>query len=74
MAVIDEYYEDENLPEGFREALSKNGKALQFWCAMTEQERQQRLGEVKKLRAPQEIEEYVNEIVGWEKGHPPYQL
>ena len=73
MDVMNEYYHDESLPEGFREALGKNGKALQYWSAMTPQERQERTRAVSRLSRPEEIEAYVNDMVGWEIGHPPYQ-
>ena len=61
------------LPEGFREALNKNAKALEYWAAMTPRERQVRTQAVSRLTKPEEIEAYVNDLVGWEMGHPPYQ-
>ena len=62
------------LPESFREALERNGKAVIWWEAMTDEERAQHLHAVSALRGPQEMEAYVDNLVGWEIGHPPYQL
>ncbi len=64
---------DPRLPEGFRECLQKNGKALEWWSALTERERERRLREIRPLRGG-ELEDYVNGMVGMEKGHPPYDL
>lgn len=72
--IMDDYRRDGALPEGLREALGKNGKALQYWSAMTAQQRQQAVEEVRALQGPREIEEYVNELVGWQKGHDPREL
>ena len=74
MDIMDEYYHDKRLPEGFREALGKNGKALEYWSAMTPEERRRRTQAIQGLHSAREIEEYVNAMVGWEVGHPPFQL
>ena len=74
MNTMDNYHDDESLPEGFREALGRNGKAVQYWCALTPEKRRELLRQVEKLADPGEIKAFVDGMVGWEKGHPPYQL
>ena len=74
MNTMDNYHDDESIPEGFREALGRNGKAVQYWCGLTPEKRREVLQRVEKLSDPGEIKSLVDELVGWEKGHPPYQL
>lgn len=73
MKTMDSYYGNDALPEGLREALGKNGKALERWSAMTGPERQ-RAAELLRDKDPGAIQSFVDNLVGWEIGHPPYQL
>ena len=74
MNTMDNYHDDESLPEGFREALGRNGKAVEYWCSLTPEKRREVLKQVEVLTDPGDIKSFVDELVGWEKGHPPYQL
>ena len=74
MNTMDNYHDDESMPEGFREALGQNGKAVEYWCGLTPEQRRNVLQRVSVLTDPDDIKSFVDGFVGWEMGHPPYQL
>ncbi len=68
---MDDYGE---MPVGFGMVLAQNGKALEYYAAMTPGQRQSVLDKARHIRSAEEMRNYVNSLVGWEEGHPPYQL
>ncbi len=71
--ILDSYKDDKALPERFREALCQNGKALEYFAAMTEPERQRVCKKAEKCHSRKDMQSLVDSIVGHEFGHPPYQ-
>ena len=74
MTVRDSYKDDPSVPERLREALSQNGKALEFFAAMTEKDRARFCRKAEKLADPAAMSALVDSLVGHEHGHPPCQL
>lgn len=74
MNVLDSYKDDPAIPERLREALAQNGKALQYFAAMTEKDRTELCRKAEKIVDPAAMTALVDSIVGHEFGHPPYQL
>ena len=74
MNQMDAYYGDSRLPQSLRDALSRNGKALQFYTALTPAEQKRICREARRDPRPEAVNAIVNGLVGWEEGHPPYQL
>ena len=56
-----------------RDLLSRNAVAKGIVEAMTEEQRKLFLTRLQEKKNPDEQMEYINSIVGWQKGHPPYQ-
>ena len=71
--ILDSYKDDKALPERFREALCRNGKALEYLAAMSAEERRQVCQRAENCRSRKDMELLVDGIVGHEFGHPPYQ-
>ena len=65
---------DSRLPQSLRDALHQNGKALEFYNALTPAEQKRICREAKRNPRPEAVSALVNGLVGWEEGHPPYQL
>lgn len=66
--------ENARYPVLFCAALSQNGKALEYFDAATEEERFLLAEGSRYCRSAEEMRAYVDAMVGWEEGHPPYQL
>ncbi len=62
------------LPQPLRDALGQNGKAMEFYSALTPAEQRRICREVRRNPRPEAVSALVNGLVGWEEGHPPYQL
>ena len=54
--------------------LGKNAAAKAVYEAMRPEEREKFRRRLAGARSPEELTEAVNELVGSERGHPPYQL
>ena len=74
MSVMDSYRRDPALPLSLREALERNGKALEFYAALTPADRKRICREARRDPRPEAVSSLVDGLVGWEQGHPPYQL
>lgn len=67
-------YENRSVKTDFDRALAENAVALDKLTSLTEQEREklrQRAARAADFSAMREI---VNDFVGWQEGHGPYQL
>ncbi len=67
-------YENRSVKTDFDRALAENAVALDKFTSLTEQEREklrQRAARAADFSAMREI---VNDFVGWQEGHGPYQL
>ncbi len=67
-------YENRSVKTDFDRALAENAVALNKFTSLTEQEREklrQRAARAADFSAMREI---VNDFVGWQEGHGPYQL
>ena len=67
-------YENRSVNTDFDRALAENAVALDKFTSLTEQEREklrQRAARAADFSAMREI---VNDFVGWQEGHGPYQL
>lgn len=67
-------YENRSVKTDFDRALAENAVALDKFMSLTEQEREklrQRAARAADFSAMREI---VNDFVGWQEGHGPYQL
>lgn len=42
--------------------------------AMTPEEKKRVLDQARGLKSMKETQEFVDSLVGWQEGHPPYQL
>ena len=74
MTNTDNYLGDSRLPQSLRDALSRNSKALDFYTALTPAEQKRICREARRNPRPEAVSALVNGLVGWEEGHPPYQL
>ena len=67
-------YENRSVKTDIDRALPENAEALDKFTSLTEQEREklrQRAARAADFSAMREI---VNDFVGWQEGHGPYQL
>lgn len=67
-------HENRSVKTDFDRALAENAVALDKFTSLTEQEREklrQRAARAADFSAMREI---VNDFVGWQEGHGPYQL
>ena len=58
----------------FSQALTENAAAIERFDAMTADEKRAVIERARKIETIQEMKAYIDSLVGWEKGHPPYQL
>ena len=56
-----------------RDLLSRNAVAKGIVEAMTAEQRKLFLKRLDGKKTQDEKMEYINSIVGWQEGHPPYQ-
>ena len=54
--------------------LGKNAAAKAMYEAMRPEERAKFRRRLAGARSPEELTEAVNALVGFQRGHPPYQL
>ena len=67
-------HKNRSVKTDFDRALAENAAALDKFTSLTEQEREklrQRAAQAADFSAMREI---VNDFVGWQEGHGPYQL
>lgn len=58
----------------FSEALTENAEAMLLFDAMTAEEKQKVLSRAAEIDTIADMKAYLDELVGFEIGHPPYQL
>ena len=58
----------------FGQALAENAKAMEFFDAMTPEDKQRLLARARQARDFNEMKALIDNLVDWELGHPPYQL
>ena len=58
----------------FGQALAENAKAMKFFDAMAPEDRQKLLARARQAKDFREMKALIDEMVGWEIGHEPYQL
>lgn len=58
----------------FERALTSNGEALIIYNAMLPEERQKLRDRAARITDKNEMKALINDLVGWQEGHPPYQL
>ena len=58
----------------FAQALSENAAAMLRFDAMPEEEKRAVLERAQSIQTMDEMKAYLDSVVGWKKGHPPYQL
>jgi len=64
----------DGITTAFERAITSNGEALSIYNAMLPEEQRKFRQKAERCRSREELKETVNELVGWKKGHPPYQL
>ena len=65
---------DDRVNTHFGRALAANAQAMIRFDAMTPEEKKRVLDQARGLKSMKETQEFVNSLVGWQEGHPPYQL
>ena len=60
--------------DGFQQALNRNAVAKAIVRNMDPSQREELRRRSLKVKSPEEMEAFVDGIVGWREGHPPYQL
>lgn len=65
---------DDRVSTHFGRALAANAQALIRFDAMTPEQKKRVLDRVRGLKTMEETQDFVNSLVGWQEGHPPYQL
>ena len=58
----------------FERAITSNGEALSIYNAMLPEEQSAFRRRAEQAASREELKEMINDLVGWKKGHPPYQL
>ena len=58
----------------FERALTSNGEALIIYNAMLPEERQKLRDRAARITDKNEMKALINDLVGWQEGHPHYQL
>jgi len=58
----------------FERAITSNGEALSIYNAMLPEEQQKFRQRAEQTCCREELKNMIDELVGWKKGHPPYQL
>ena len=56
------------------EALAENAIAKSRFESLSPEDRSAFLKRAEKTRELGEMKELLNDLVGWQEGHPPYQL
>lgn len=67
-------YENRSIKTDFERALAENGIALEKFSALTEPEREKLRQRAAKAADFTAMREIINDFVGWQEGHGPYQL
>ena len=68
-----ERYEN-GIRKDLTEALAENAVARLRFNAMTEEERKSFLRRTDRAKGREELKALTDELAGWRRGHPPYQL
>ncbi len=58
----------------FGQCLAENATAMAMFDAMTPEEKQKVLERARQAENYPQMKELINDLVGWQIGHPPYQL
>ena len=58
----------------FGQALAENAAAMAMFDAMTAEEKQKVLARARQAENFSQMKELINDLVGWQEGHPPFQL
>ena len=64
----------EGIHSDLDQALTENAVAKSRFEAMTEEERQRLRRRAAEASDMEEVRKLTNDLVGWQEGHPPYQL
>lgn len=64
----------DGITTAFERAITSNGEALSIYNAMLPQEQREFRKKAEQCRSREELKNLINELVGWQTGHPPYQL
>ena len=67
-------YENRSVKTDFDRALAENAVALDKFTSLTEQEREKLRQRAARAADFSAVREIVNDFVGWQEGHGPYQL
>ena len=67
-------YENRSVKTDFDRALAENAVALDKFTSLTEQEREKLRQRAVRAADFSAMREIVNDFVGWQEGHGPYQL
>ena len=67
-------YENRSVKTDFDRALAENAVALDKFTSLTEQEREKLRQRAARAADFSALREIVNDFVGWQEGHGPYQL
>ena len=66
--------ENRTIHSDFDRALAENAAALDKFHALTAQEREKLRQRAARAADDAALRELVNDFVGWQEGHGPYQL
>ena len=58
----------------FERALTENATAKAMYDAMLPDAQEKLRRRAAKAGSPEELKEVIDSLVGWQIGHPPYQL
>lgn len=64
----------DGITDMFQRALTSNGEALSLYNAMLPDEQQRIRERAAQIVSKEEMKALVDDLVGWQKGHPPFQL
>ena len=64
----------DGITTAFERAITSNGEALSIYNAMLPPEQRAFRQRAEQCRSREELKNLIDELVGWKKGHPPYQL
>ena len=73
MKTTDKPY-DGRISDEFHRALTENAAAQALYEAMDEKSREKLRQRAGRARSREELKEIIDSAVGWQTGHPPYQL
>ncbi len=65
---------DDRIKNDFDRALTRNPAAQAKAAAMTAEQREKLQQRAAEAKDEAELEKIVDDLVGWQRGHAPYQL